>query len=103
MLGLKRKNRLVRTDGGEGVRTGIISVRAGRGVLEDGKDAVRILYYKNRIAPHQASLEDDWHKIQTATLGEKKNRILQKWFEKARVDVFINIDDAYDQCGIMRQ
>lgn len=27
---------------------------------DDGKDAVRILYYKSRIAPHQASLEQDW-------------------------------------------
>jgi peptidyl-prolyl cis-trans isomerase SurA len=67
----------------------------------DQKDAVRILYYKSRIAPHQASLEEDYHRIQVATLSDKKNRILQKWFEKARVDVFINIDQAYDFCGIM--
>lgn len=68
---------------------------------DDGKDAVRILYYKARIPPHQASLEDDWTKIQTATLNEKKDKILQKWFEKARGDVFINIDPAYDNCGIL--
>jgi peptidyl-prolyl cis-trans isomerase SurA len=67
----------------------------------DQKDAVRILYYKARIAPHQASLEDDYHRIQVATLTDKRNRVLQKWFEKARVDVFINIDAAYDFCGIM--
>ena len=68
---------------------------------DDGKDAVRILYYKSRIAPHQASLEDDWTKIQAATLNEKKDRILQKWFQKARLDVFINIDPAYDNCGLL--
>ncbi|MCD9015962.1 peptidylprolyl isomerase [Parachryseolinea silvisoli] len=68
---------------------------------DDGKDAVRILYYRSRIAPHQASLEADWSRIQDATLNEKKDRILQKWFQKARKDVFISIDQAYDYCGIL--
>jgi peptidyl-prolyl cis-trans isomerase SurA len=70
---------------------------------DEGKDAVRILLYKSRIAPHQASLEDDWTKIQAATLNEKKDKILQKWFAKARADVFINIDPAYDNCGLLDQ
>ena len=68
---------------------------------EDGKDAVRILFYKSRIAPHQASLKDDYHKIQTAALNEKKNKLLAEWFLKARQDVFINIDRTYDYCGIL--
>lgn len=68
---------------------------------DDGKDAVRILLYKARIPPHQASLEEDWTKIQAATLNEKKDKVLQKWFQKARADVFINIDPAYDNCGIL--
>jgi peptidyl-prolyl cis-trans isomerase SurA len=68
---------------------------------DDGKDAVRILFYKGRIAPHEASLEQDWTKIQAATLAEKKDKILQKWFQKARTDVFINIDPTYDNCGLL--
>lgn len=68
---------------------------------DDGKDAVRILYYRSRVAPHQASLEADWSRIQDATLNEKKDRILQKWFQKARKDVFISIDNVYDYCGIL--
>jgi peptidyl-prolyl cis-trans isomerase SurA len=68
---------------------------------DDGKDAVRILYYKSKINPHQASLQQDWNRIQAATLNEKKNKILQKWFEKARQDVFINIDEEYNYCGIL--
>jgi peptidyl-prolyl cis-trans isomerase SurA len=69
----------------------------------DQKDAVRILFYKSRIPPHQASLQDDFHKIQGATLNEKKNKILEKWFGKARQDVFMNIDQAYDFCGILNE
>jgi peptidyl-prolyl cis-trans isomerase SurA len=69
---------------------------------DDGKNAVRILYYKSRTAPHQASLADDWSKIMSYAVNEKKNRILQRWFIKARNDVFINIDPAYDYCGILK-
>ncbi|HET9486164.1 MAG TPA: peptidylprolyl isomerase, partial [Chryseosolibacter sp.] len=68
---------------------------------DEGKDAVRILYYKSRIPPHQASLREDYHKIQVATLNEKKNKVLEKWFLEARQDVFINIDRTYDYCGIL--
>lgn len=68
---------------------------------DDVKDAVRILYYKSRIAPHLASLDADWSRIQAATMAEKKNGVLLKWFQKARKDVFISIDPAYDYCGIL--
>jgi len=70
---------------------------------DQGKEAVRILFYKSRMAPHQASLKDDWNRIQLATLNQKKNGILEKWFNKARRDVFISIDPAYDFCGILNE
>lgn len=68
---------------------------------DDGKEAVRILYYKSKIKPHQANLKDDWQKIQSATLNEKKSKILSQWFEKARNDVFISVDEKYEYCGIL--
>lgn len=68
---------------------------------DGGKEAVRILYYKSKIKPHQANLSDDWQKIQAAALNQKKSKALNDWFNKAREDVFISIDDAYDYCGIM--
>ena len=69
--------------------------------LDDGKEAVRILFYKSKVKPHQANLRDDWQKIQMATLNEKKSNILNEWFNKAREDVFISIDTGYDECGIL--
>jgi peptidyl-prolyl cis-trans isomerase SurA len=68
---------------------------------EDQKEAVRILFYKSKTAPHELSLKDDWNKLQTATLNEKKNGILNRWFSKVRQDVFISIDASYDFCGIL--
>ncbi len=64
------------------------------------KEAMRIIYFKAKIAPHQANLKDDWHRIQSAALAEKKDKAINKWFIKARQDVFINIDPAYNSCKI---
>ena len=68
---------------------------------DDGKDAVRILYFKNRLPPHQASLKEDWHRIQNAALAQKKDKMLDKWFTKARQDVFIKVDPEYKGCHIV--
>lgn len=68
---------------------------------EDQKEAVRIIFYKSKTAPHELSLKDDWNKLQIATLNQKKNEILNKWFGKVRQDVFISIDPTYDFCGIL--
>jgi peptidyl-prolyl cis-trans isomerase SurA len=68
---------------------------------DDQKDAVRILYFKTKVAPHQANLKDDWHRIQAAALAEKKDKAMEKWFLKARKDVFINIDPEYQYCKIL--
>jgi len=68
---------------------------------EDQKEAVRIIFYKSKTAAHELSLKDDWNKLQTATLNEKKNGILNRWFNKVRQDVFISIDPSYNFCGIL--
>jgi peptidyl-prolyl cis-trans isomerase SurA len=68
---------------------------------DDGKEAVRILYFKTKLPPHQANLKDDWHRIQAAALGEKKDLAIDRWFTKARGDVFINIDPDYKGCRIL--
>ncbi len=68
---------------------------------DDGKDAVRILYFKKKLPPHAANLKDDWNRIQSAALAEKKDKALDKWFIKARQDVFINIDPTYRYCKIL--
>jgi peptidyl-prolyl cis-trans isomerase SurA len=68
---------------------------------DDGKEGSRILYFKTKLPPHQANLKDDWHRMQAAALGEKRDKALDKWFTKARNDVFINIDPEYKGCKIL--
>jgi peptidyl-prolyl cis-trans isomerase SurA len=52
------------------------------------------------VPPHIANLRDDYQKIQTAALNEKKNKQIEKWFNEAVREVYINIDPEYDYCGI---
>lgn len=67
----------------------------------DGTYSYRVLYYKDKIKPHQANLGDDYQKIATAALNEKRARKLAKWFDEARDDVFISIDEEYDYCNLV--
>ncbi len=67
---------------------------------KDGTYAFRIIYYKNKIAPHQANLDEDYQKIANAALAQKKNSKISQWFEKARGNVFIEIDPEYDYCNL---
>jgi len=68
---------------------------------QDGSYAFRILFYKDKVRPHQANLKDDYQKIAAATLNDKRNRILSKWFEEARQNVFIDIDPEYNFCNLL--
>lgn len=68
---------------------------------QQGKEAVRILFYKSTLAAHQANLNDDYQKIRAAALQDKKNRTLSGWFDKARQEVYIKVDPEYDYCNIM--
>jgi len=66
----------------------------------DGSYAYRIIYYKDRVKPHQANLDDDYQKISAAALARKKNIVISEWFEKARGNVFIEVDPEFDHCNL---
>lgn len=68
---------------------------------DDGRSAVRILYFKAKHPPHFANLKDDYQKLAQITLSRKKNNVIEKWFMKAKDDVFIFIDDEYKDCRIL--
>ena len=82
------------------MRVGIISPPV---VFEtpEGETAARIIYYKERVPPHQANLADDYQKIKAAVLASKKNDALMEWFEEARKEVFIYVDPEYQNCRIL--
>lgn len=67
----------------------------------DGSYAFRILYFKDKVPPHQASVKADYQKISVATLSDKRNRILQKYFDGAKNNVFIEVDPEYNNCNLI--
>lgn len=67
---------------------------------EDGRSAMRILWYKSKSEPHTANLRDDYEKLAQIVLSNKKNNALEEWFKKAAGDVFISVDDEFQNCKI---
>lgn len=70
---------------------------------EDGKKGARILYFKSKILPHEASLDLDYPKIQAAALEQKKAEAIKNWFKKTKSEVFINVDKDYDHCEVLKE
>lgn len=68
---------------------------------EDGRSAMRILWYKQKIEPHTANLKEDYEKIAQIVLSNKRNNALEEWFEKAQGDVYISVEPEYKNCKIL--
>lgn len=69
---------------------------------EEGKQAVKIIYLREMIPAHIANLSDDYQKITEAANSKKKADAVDKWFAKAKNEVFINIDPEYQNCQILK-
>lgn len=69
---------------------------------EDGRSAVRLLYYKVKHAPHYANLGDDFQKMSTYALNKKRNTAIEEWFAKAKNDIFIYVVDEYKDCNVLK-
>jgi len=70
--------------------------------MADGKEAMRIIYYKSKMKPHQANLDKDYQKIYMAALNAKKQKQMSDWFKDSRHDVFVEIDPEYSDCKILQ-
>lgn len=67
---------------------------------EDGKSAMRILYFKSKVDPHTADFKIDFEKLQNIVLQNKKNRAIDDWFKKSVADVYITLDPEFQGCRI---
>ena len=68
---------------------------------ERGKKGVRIVYLKTRTEPHRENLKDDYNRIAQRALEEKKNEVLEQWFNKKVTTYHILIDDEFKACPEM--
>ncbi len=70
--------------------------------LDDGKEAVRLIYFKSVLPPHHISLETDYQRVYNAALGEERNRLMMEWFEKTKKELFIDIDPEFNDCEVLK-
>jgi peptidyl-prolyl cis-trans isomerase SurA len=70
--------------------------------LDDGKMGYRLIYLKSSLPPHKIDLETDYQRIYNAALGEEKNKLMMKWFEKTKKELFIDIDPEFAECEVMK-
>lgn len=51
-----------------------------------------------RTSPHKANLKEDYAKIQTAALENKKNIYMNKWMDEKNRKIYVRIADEYKTC-----
>lgn len=62
-------------------------------VNREGKRGVRVIYLKSRTEPHRMNLRDDYSKISSMALEEKKALAFNKWLETKVRDFYIRIQN----------
>ncbi len=70
-------------------------------VDERGKKGVRIVYLKTKTEPHRENLKDDYNRVAQRALEEKKNEVLEQWFNKKVVTYYILVNDEFKGCPEM--
>jgi peptidyl-prolyl cis-trans isomerase SurA len=66
---------------------------------ERGKNAVRIIYFKNRTQPHRENLKDDYNRVSQRALEEKRTEYLKKWFSERIPSYYVFIDKEFSSCS----
>ena len=59
--------------------------------LEDGSEAVHIVWLQKRTPEHTLSLEDDYSLLSQYALQDKQGRVLQDWVSDLRRSVYVDI------------
>jgi peptidyl-prolyl cis-trans isomerase SurA len=70
---------------------------------QTGKKGVRIVFLKTKSEPHRENLKDDYNRIATRALEDKKNEALDAWFIKKIPGYYIMLDDDYKSCPSMQK
>ncbi|MEI9954855.1 MAG: peptidylprolyl isomerase [Ferruginibacter sp.] len=70
---------------------------------QTGKKGVRIVYLKTKTEPHRENMKDDYNRISTRALEDKKNDALDAWFTKKIPSYYIMLDEEYRSCPEMKK
>jgi peptidyl-prolyl cis-trans isomerase SurA len=70
---------------------------------ERGRKAVRIVYLKTRTQPHRENLKDDYNRVATRALEEKRQDVLAKWFKSRIPSYYVSLDKEFTACPEMKE
>jgi len=65
---------------------------------ERGETIYRLVQVQSKTQPHQASLKEDYDRIQTFAKESKKNEYFNEWMQEKTAKTFIKINDAFGVC-----
>ncbi|MDQ6610021.1 MAG: peptidylprolyl isomerase, partial [Bacteroidota bacterium] len=68
-----------------------------------GKKGVRLLYIKSKSEPHRMNIKDDYNRIATAALEEKKFMALEKWLNNHISSHYIMLDAEESACPQLKK
>jgi peptidyl-prolyl cis-trans isomerase SurA len=66
---------------------------------EEGYNAFRLLYLKERTTPHRANLNDDYDRIKNWALESKQRDAIISWIRDKNRQTYINIVERYRDCA----
>ncbi|MBC7722238.1 MAG: peptidylprolyl isomerase [Pedobacter sp.] len=66
-----------------------------------GTKMVRIIYLQNRTEPHRENLKQDYNRVQSRALEEKKQSTLEAWFKEHLPNYYITIDKEFSNCSAL--
>lgn len=66
---------------------------------EEGYSAFRLLYLKERVAPHNANLNDDYDRIKNWALENKQHQAIVEWTKEKTKKTYISIAERYRNCN----
>jgi len=70
---------------------------------ERGKKGVRIVLMVSKSEPHRENLRDDYNRVSSRALDEKKSAALEKWFGTKIPTFYIMIDGDYRDCSTLKK
>ena len=65
---------------------------------ERGEIAYKLIYLQSKTDPHKANLKQDYDKIRTAAIEERKAVFMSDWIEGKINSTYIQVDQAYKGC-----
>ncbi|MEJ6506078.1 MAG: peptidylprolyl isomerase [Crocinitomicaceae bacterium] len=66
--------------------------------IYERKQGIRIVRLMDRIAPHEANLDEDYALIKVAAENDKKRMVTAKWIDSKISNAFVRIDESYQYC-----